>query len=207
MWRPRRTTYDYTLNTQVNPSALAVDLTGNLPSVSAAPGGYLEQRDNFFWAAGMDDTQQNEATQFATRLSLAYAIDSGWFQSFKAGVRYTDREATNRDTGYNWQPISQWWQGDAQGNWPGHLASMDNYITGDSTLFDFSDFFRGQANLPGSLWVASDSLVKNLNNNGAVVQSALGERLRLGAGQLPGRRYQRPAGTNLCGLRVAAVWS
>ena len=42
----------------------------------------------------------------------------------------------------------------------------------DSTLFDFSDFFRGSANLPGSLWVASDALVKNLNNNGSVVQSA-----------------------------------
>lgn len=164
--------YDYTLNTQVNPSALAVDLTGNLPSVSANPGGYLEARDNFFWAAGMDDTQQNEATQYAARLNMAFAIDSGWFQTFKAGVRYTDREATNRDTGYNWQPISQWWQSDAQGNWPGHLASMDNYITDDSTLFDFSDFFRGRANLPGSLWVASDALVKNLNNNGSLVQSA-----------------------------------
>jgi TonB-dependent receptor len=164
--------YDYTLNTQVNPSALAVDLTGNLPSVSANPGGYLEERGNFFWAAGMDDTQQNEATQFATRLSMAFSIDSGWFQTFKAGVRYTDREATNRDTGYNWQPISQWWQSDAQGNWPGHLASMDEYITDDSVLFDFSDFFRGRANLPGSLWVASDSLVKNLNSNGGVVQSA-----------------------------------
>jgi TonB-dependent receptor len=164
--------FDYTLNTQVNPSALSVDLTGSLPSVSANPGGYLEDRANFFWAAGMDDTQQNEAEQFATRLSMAFNIDSGWFQTFKAGVRYTDRKATNRDTGYNWQPISQWWQGDAQGNWPGHLASMDSYITDYSTLFDFSDFFRGDANLPGSLWVATDSLVKNLKDNGSVVQSA-----------------------------------
>lgn len=164
--------YDYTLNTQVNPSSLAVDLTGSLPSVSANPGDYLSQRDNFFWAAGMDDTQQNEATQFATRLSLSFAIDSGWFQSIKAGVRYADREATNRDTGYNWQPISQWWQSDAQGNWPGHLANMDNYITSDSTLFDFSDFFRGHANLPGSLWVASDALVQNLKGNAGLVKSA-----------------------------------
>ena len=60
-----------------------------------------------------------------TRLSMAFNIDSGWFQTFKAGVRFADRKATNRDTGYNWQPISQWWQSDAQGNWPGHLASMD----------------------------------------------------------------------------------
>jgi TonB-dependent receptor len=165
--------YDHTLNTQVNPSALSVDLTGNLPSVSANPGDYLNQAANFFWAAGMDDTQQNEATQFATRLSLAYSIDSGWLQTLKAGVRFTDRKATNRDTGYNWQPISQWWQGDAQGNWPGHLAGMDQYLTDNSQLFDFSDFFRGEANLPGALWVASDALVQNLRGNGNLVQSAL----------------------------------
>jgi TonB-dependent receptor len=165
--------FDYTLNSQVNPSSLTVDLTGNLPSVSANPGGYLENRDNFFWAAGMDDTQANEAEQIAARLNLSLSLDQGWLQTFKAGVRFTDREATNRDTGYNWQPISQWWQGDAQGNWPGHLASMDDYVTGDSTLFDFSDFFRGRANLPGSLWVASDALVQNLHGNAGLIQQAL----------------------------------
>src|SRR5688572_16935249 len=164
--------YDYTLNTQVNPNSLSVDLTGNLPSVSADPDDYLEQPGNYFWAAGMDDTQQNEATQFAARLDMAFSIDSGWFQSVKAGVRFADREATNRDTGYNWQPISQWWQSDAQGVWPGHLATLDQYITDESRQFDFSDFFRGRANLPGSLWVASDSLVTNLKENGGVVQSA-----------------------------------
>jgi len=50
---------------------------------------------------------------------------------------------------------------------------MDNFIVGDSTLFDFSDFFRGGANMPGSLWVASDALVRNLNDNAGLVQSAL----------------------------------
>lgn len=165
--------HDYTLNTQVNPSALAVDLTHSLPSVSANPGGYLDERDNFFWAAGMDDTQQNDATQFAARMDMSYAIESGWFQTFKAGVRFADREATNRDTGYNWQPISQWWQSDAQGNWPGHLASMDEYLTGYSQLFDFKDFFRGKANLPGQLWVASDGLVRNLQSNAYLVDQAL----------------------------------
>ncbi|MDF3022066.1 MAG: TonB-dependent receptor [Steroidobacteraceae bacterium] len=141
--------------------------------MSANPDGYLDERDNFFWAAGMDATQANEAEQIAARMNLSFAIDSGWLQTFKAGLRFTDREATNRDTGYNWQPLSQWWQGDAQGNWPGHLASMDQYITGDSRLFDFSDFFRGRANLPGALWVASDSLVKNMHANAALIQQSL----------------------------------
>ena len=37
----------------------------------------------------------------------------------------------------------------SRGGWPGTVASMDDYITDNSTLFDFSDFFRGKANLPG----------------------------------------------------------
>lgn len=164
--------FDYTINSQVNPSALEVDLSGNLPSVSATPDGYLETRGNYFWAAGMDDTQKNEGREFATRLDVAYDMDAGWFQTLKGGVRFTNRKAENQDTGYNWQPISQWWQGDAQGNWPGHLASMDEHLTDHSTLFDFSDFYRGRANLPGGLWVASDSLVRNLRNNGDLVRSA-----------------------------------
>jgi TonB-dependent receptor len=49
---------------------------------------------------------------------------------------------------------------------------MDNHLAEHSTLFSFSDFYRGKANLPGALWVASDSLVQNLRENGALVQTA-----------------------------------
>src|SRR5690606_33041564 len=121
--------FDYTLNTQVNPSSLSIDLSGNLPSVSANPGGYLEERDNFFWAAGMDDTQSKEAQQFAARFSLAYSFDAGFLQAFRAGVRFGDRGATTRDTGDHWQPIGNWWMGDANGGRPGQLASLDEYVT------------------------------------------------------------------------------
>jgi TonB-dependent receptor len=165
--------FDYTINSQVNPSALAVDLSGDLPRISASPDGYLENRDAFFWAAGMDDTQKNKGTEFSARWNVNYDIDSGWLRSFRSGVRFSNRKAENSDTGYNWQPISQWWQGDAQGNWPGHLASMDTYLTDQSTLFNFSDFFRGETTLPGSLWVANTALVQNLNGNASLVQSAL----------------------------------
>jgi TonB-dependent receptor len=164
--------FDYTVNTQVNPSALVVDLTGSLPSVAAVPSGYLENPDNYFWAAGMDDSQQNIGTEVASRLSVEYSINSGWFRSLKGGVRFSNRKAENSDTGYNWQPISQWWQGDAQGNWPGHLASMGTHLTDQATFFNFSDFYRGKANLPGGLWVASDSLVQNLKGNAAAIRTA-----------------------------------
>jgi TonB-dependent receptor len=164
--------FDYTVNTQVNPSALHVDLGGGLPSVAAVPDGYLQTRDNYFWAAGMDNTQQNEGTEVSSRLSVAYSMDAGWFQTLKGGVRFTNRRAENQDTGYNWQPISQWWQSGADGSWPGRLASMDSYLTSQSRLFDFSDFYRGQARLPGALWVASDELVEQLKRNGAAIQPA-----------------------------------
>jgi TonB-dependent receptor len=164
--------HDYTINTAVDPSALAVDLSGSLPSVAALPSGYLENPANYFWAAGMDDTQANKGTEVASRLSVDYSLNAGWLKTLKGGLRFTNRRADNKDTGYNWQPISQWWQGDAQGNWPGHLASMGQVLTDHSTFFNFSDFYRGKANLPGGLWVASDSIVEHLNDNAALVKAA-----------------------------------
>ena len=164
--------HDYTINTGVDPSALSVDLSGNLPSVMAVPSAYLENSANYYWAAGMDDTQANKGTEVASRLSAVYSFgEAGWLKTLKGGLRFTNRRANNQDTGYNWQPISQWWQGDAQGNWPGHLASMGQLLTDQSRLFNFSDFYRGKAQLPGGLWVASDSLVEHLNDNAATVKS------------------------------------
>lgn len=165
--------YDYTVNTAVWPDALDVDLSGSLPRVSVVDGdAYLSNPANYYWAAGMDDTQENRGEEKAMRFDVNYRIDSGWFQSLRAGVRATDREAVNKDTGYNWQPITEWWMGNSAGGWPGQVAPLDRYITGDSRFFTFNNFYRGDAVMPGGIWVASDALVKDLKNNGATIGTA-----------------------------------
>lgn len=165
--------YDYTVNTAVWPDALDVDLSGSLPRVSVVGGGdYLSNPANYYWAAGMDMTQRNEGEERAARLDLDYKFESGWLKALRGGLRVTDRSATNNDTGYNWQPITEWWMGNSAGGWPGQVAPMDEHLTDHSRLFQFDNFYRGDANLPGGLWVASDALVKDLKGNAGVIQGA-----------------------------------
>lgn len=163
---------DYTVNTEVDPQSLQIDLSGDLPSIAAQPSDYLANPANYYWAAGMDDTQANRGSELAAKLDLAYTLDTGWFKTLKGGLRFTNRGAENKDTGYNWKQITEWWQGDADGTWPGHLATLDKYLTANSTYFQFSNFYRGKTNLPGGIWVANEDLVKNLDSNGAIIKQA-----------------------------------
>lgn len=165
--------FDYTVNTAVWPQALDVDLSGSLPSVSVVGGNdYLSNPANYYWAAGMDQAQDNRGDERAARFDVNYTIDSGWIRSLRGGARVTDRNATNKDTGYNWQPITEWWMGNSAGGWPGQVSPLDQYLRANSRFFSFDNFYRGDANLPGGIWVASDELVRDLKNNGAVIREA-----------------------------------
>ena len=164
--------HDYTVNTAVWPDALDVDLSGRLPRVSIVGTDYLTNPANYYWAAGMDMAQDNVGDERSARVDMNYQIDSGWLQSLRAGVRAADRNATNKDTGYNWQPITEWWMGNSAGGWPGQVAPMDRYLTDHSRFFTFDNFYRGETQLPGGLWVASDDLVRDLKNNGDVIAQA-----------------------------------
>lgn len=164
---------DYTVNTAVWPDALDVDLSGSLPRVTIAPAAYLADPSNYYWAAGMDDIQINSGQERAGRFDVSYDIDSGWFKSLRGGVRVTNRNANNRDTGYNWQPITEHWQGDEiNDRWPGQVANLDRYLVGQSRFFAFDNFYRGDAALPGGIWVANEDLVRYLHRNGDVLASA-----------------------------------
>lgn len=164
--------HDYTVNTAVWPDALDIDLSGKLPRVAVVGDDYLRNPANYYWAAGMDMTQDNVGDQRAARLDVNYEIDSGWLRSLRGGVRVSDRKATNKDTGYNWQPITEWWMGNSAGGWPGQVAPLDRYLTDHSTFFSFDDFYRGKTNLPGGLWVASNALVRDLKNNADLLAQA-----------------------------------
>jgi TonB-dependent receptor len=157
---------DLTVNSQSRPPTLTLDMSGSLPQVSA-PTDYFGQRGNYFWAAAMDDTQKNEGSEFAVRFDGEYSLETGWLNSIQAGVRYADRKATNRDTGYNWAPITETWNGASS------LSMLDTVLTEQSTFFSFDNFYRGRTNLPSGIWVANESLARNLTGSSAtIVQSA-----------------------------------
>ncbi|MFP3435105.1 hypothetical protein SB781_35680, partial [Paraburkholderia sp. SIMBA_061] len=78
-----------------------MDLSGDLPrlTVNGVDGSsnYLGNPANYAgWKWHLDNKDDNKATQFAWRSDMDLAFDDGFARSLKAGVRYTDRKATNR---------------------------------------------------------------------------------------------------------------
>jgi TonB-dependent receptor len=157
--------FDFTINSESRPPSIELDMTGSLPRVTV-PAAFTADRSNYYWAAAMDDRQQNEGSEFATRADLEYTIGDGLFKSVKVGARFADREATNQDTGYNWAPITETWNGASA------LSYMNQVIPEDATYVNFDNFYRGNTSLPSGIWVANTDLVRNLVDNAARVQSA-----------------------------------
>ncbi|RST31526.1 TonB-dependent receptor [Sphingomonas ginkgonis] len=97
-------TQSYTAFTQKDLAGYNVDLSGGLPSITfqAPPGGAsIYDLVAYRFTAIMDHLEDSVATQKAARLDLQWDFD-GILTSIQGGLRYTDREAINRSTPYNW---------------------------------------------------------------------------------------------------------
>ncbi|HBK44939.1 MAG TPA: TonB-dependent receptor, partial [Xanthomonadaceae bacterium] len=126
-----------------------IDFSGDLPrlSVTDAAGnqGYLTDPANYSgWKFHLDNKDDNKGTEFAWRTDMDLAFDDGFARSFKAGVRYTDRDAENK--GNVWRYM---WLGAPFAQYPG-VALSPNPIT---------DFFRGDSHTFGPTLSADDSVV------------------------------------------------
>jgi len=95
---------DSTVSLGVNVPYIDVDLRGDTPSIGVDET-FTGNPDNYYWGFTMDHRDDNEADQLAWRADLRHAFDSGFLKAVKFGVRLTDRGATSRDTGYDWQPV------------------------------------------------------------------------------------------------------
>jgi TonB-dependent receptor len=103
----------------------------------------------------MDHQDDNVADELAWRADLKHSFDSGFFKSIKGGVRMTRRKANSIDTGYNWvaviQPWMQWWA--LPGDQPLPGLDLNSEINSSLThLNQFQNFYRGDANTPGSFY-------------------------------------------------------
>lgn len=88
-----------------------VDFRGDLPrlSVTDASGaeGYLADANNYDgWRWHLDNKDDNKGTEFAWRADMDLAFDSDFVRSFKAGVRYTDRDAETKGNIYRFMCIN-----------------------------------------------------------------------------------------------------
>ncbi|TKA14620.1 TonB-dependent receptor [Xanthomonas euvesicatoria] len=146
----------YILSTgQVTSPQFNVDFRGDLPrlSVTDASGaeGYLADVNNYNgWRYHLDNKDDNKGTEFAWRSDMDLAFDSDFVRSFKAGVRYTDRDAETKGNIYRFMCINNC-DGALFSQYPG-IGVMTNPIT---------DFFRGQSHAFGPTLTASDAAVAN----------------------------------------------
>ncbi|RSU45374.1 TonB-dependent receptor [Sphingomonas sp. S-NIH.Pt15_0812] len=99
----------YTAFAQKDLAGYTIDLSGDLPAISfqSAPGtGSISDLSAYRFTAIMDHLEDSVATQKAARLDLEWDFDDSILTSVQGGIRYTDREAINRSTPYNWTGAS-----------------------------------------------------------------------------------------------------
>lgn len=192
---------DFTVFSATYLPGLSYDVSGKYPSVQIANPGFTQDPSNYFWAAAMDHLGKNRGRQLSTRVDLEYTFDdSSWLRFARFGMRATDRNQINKNSGYNWGVISDNWAaipGTSNG-----LANMSEFMTDQSSLFTFSNFFRGGVNVPTTLVVPNSSLVNNYRSASQMIQQIVALR---GYGWAPDT-YQ-PQDTNRQHERTQAAYA
>jgi TonB-dependent receptor len=148
---------------------LIYDLRGDDPVIRVEENGArLADQGNYWWAAAMDHLEDNSAGEWAERADIEYKFgDDSFLRSFRFGARATQKEATTRQTGYNWAFLSQQFWGGGGGA-PVYLddtgfagGPQNSALPQQSELFEYSDWFRGSVHLPGNAWFPTRDLVAN----------------------------------------------
>lgn len=192
---------DFTVFSATYLPGLTYDVSGRYPSVQIANPAFTQDPSNYFWAAAMDHLGKNRGRQLSTRVDLEYTFDdSSWLRFARFGMRATDRNQINKNSGYNWGVISDNWAaipGSSNG-----LANMSDFMTDQSSLFTFSNFFRGGVNVPTTLVVPNSSLVNNYGSASQMIQQIVALR---GSGWAPDT-YQ-PQDTNRQFERTQAAYA
>jgi len=141
----------------------SLDLTGDLPAVTVNNNtAYTSNPSSYYLNAAMDHHDRNDASEWAQRLDGAYTFDDGgWLKSFRFGVRNTYRESTTRETTYNWGAVAPSWSAPT-------IDKLSAY-QGSYALFPFTNYFRGDVNLPATFIMPNASLVQNYAQGGALL--------------------------------------
>jgi TonB-dependent receptor len=117
--------------TNINRANTRAGGTGTL----GVPTGTNDPRDGNWQYAG-DAFREGTGELKAGRIDTRYEFgDDHWFKDVRFGVRYSEREQTNKEIGLNWGAIAPAWSGGA--------GMFSQFSTPAHEYVDFSDFFRG----------------------------------------------------------------
>lgn len=138
-------------NTVTLAGGFGLDLTGDLPKITMTNATATPSAFNLY--AAMDHLDDNDAREYAGKFDVTYAFDDDkLIKDIKVGVRATSRDATSRDTAYNWNLISAPWATRV-------TATADKYTQHQDTVA-FDNFFKGDVVVPGLIMPSFD-LAKN----------------------------------------------
>lgn len=137
---------------------LNFNLNGNTPYMSLTQSpAVMSNPANYWWAAAMDHLEDSDAHSWAERLDGDFKFeDNSWLNSFRFGVRATDKNAITRETGWNWSLLSHEYGG--LGPTPVFLTQT---ASSASQLFTYNNFFRGSVPVPGVGVFPSASLISS----------------------------------------------
>lgn len=195
-----------------------VGLGVNVPYIDIALGGvpsigideqFTTNPDNYYWGYTQDHREDNEADQLAWRADLRHSFDSGFFRAVKFGVRLTDRGATSRDTAFHWNAIFQPWQQP----WAvpaGPLPGLDLNGQVNSSLVHlntFDNFYRGDANTPGSFLAPVLSTALGFPDSYLALHGAAIPYYTCCFGQITPRNIRDPEWTNVQNETTTAAYA
>jgi iron complex outermembrane recepter protein len=191
----------------VNVPYIDVDLTGGTPSIGIDEE-FTGNPDNYYWGFTMDHRDDNVADQLAWRADLKHSFDSGFFRAVKFGVRLTDRGATSRDTGYDWQPVFQTWQQGwaVIGDLPG-LDLNDQVNSSLTHLNTFDNFYRGDVNAPGSFFAPVLGTALGFPDSYLAIHGAAAPYYACCYGQITPRNIRDPQWNNVQNETTTAAYA
>jgi TonB-dependent receptor len=131
------------------------NIAGTSPTIGLTQSpNLLTDKSIYWWEAAMDHLEDNDAHSWAERLDGDFKFESNsWLDSFRFGVRATDKQAITRETGWNWALLSHaYWGGQTASYLSQTAPSMSQYV-------QFSNFMRGSVPVPGGGWFPSTQLV------------------------------------------------
>lgn len=131
------------------------------PSILPALNAWTPAEPNFFLGTGMQQDEHNTAKADSFSFDGTYELD-GVFKAVKAGVYYTDKDLTVRDTAYeNFTPIgTPWVQADRDVATPLVHPELFEQV-------DFSDYYDGKVLLGNvnTFYFPKMDLVKNYEDS------------------------------------------
>lgn len=195
---------DSTVASGVEVPFLDIDLTRSRP-IMITDNAHMSDPANYYMAFTMDARQDNEADQTSVRADAEYQMENSVVQSLQFGVRFTDRDSDNRDTGYDWQPIYQqwmrWWALDGMAPMP---AADPSYLT----LVDLKDFYRNQGPRPGVFMAPLMELAESFPDGFALLhhEAAISGNYLCCYGERSFREITDPAYTNTQNEQTMAAY-